>query len=1079
MGENYPSGFYAHFFSAPPTMKPEFDAARTPLEKGFTVIEASAGTGKTTTISAIVLRLIAEHGIPIEKILVATYTELATAELRGRIRQVIVDAAHCARGGAAKSTFVEAIVGKIADRTELAQRLELARHNFDQAPVFTIHGFCARVLADRAFESGVLFDTELTIEQSHFLHEVADDFWRAHFYTDDALMAAVVRGRITPAQLVNLLEQLTNNPTLRVLPPPENLAALKNKIAELWAKRRDSGELAALADRFVVALQAQFCHWGRAELPRRKMDRRLQSFDDMLTRLDAALRSPRGQQLRKNLRERFSVALIDEFQDTDPVQYSIFSQIYRDGDASVFFIGDPKQAIYGFRGADVFTYLHAAEAANRRYTLAKNWRSEAKLVDGVNAIFGLRDTAFVIPGIGLVPVSASGTGDADSFTINEQRDQPLRFWVATAGDRTRRAGAVAGEIANLLAGNARIGGKKIKPRHIAVLVTNNAQPAEIQNALADYRIPSVVYSAANVFKSREATELMLVLLGAAQPSRETIVRAALATEILGLSANALECLSGDEGRWEETLNRFANYQAEWRDGGFVKMMRAFIVREGVRSRLLCLIDGERRLTNLLHLIELLHAACAQNRFGIDGLIGWLRRQISDAGETKEEYELRLESDADAVRIVTIHKSKGLEYDIIFCPFVRREPWRGGKEFLKFHDDDELVLDLAESEENKTVRDREELAESVRQLYVALTRARHRSYVVWQESKQRSKSALAWLLSEETSADKFLKRGASTTTATARSAFAGSNAIVVEDLPERDTNTFVPVRSDRPVLEPRIFDGEIDRNWGIASFSSLVSGKTREPETPDYDSTETLIETEPLAPAQGIHAFPGGTRAGTCLHKILEELDFCDPTQWPSLISAKLKQFHISGFDEVVFGTVARLLETPLAPAGFGLREVSMRVPELEFTFPINVLKWRQLQELFEESDFPKTIGRLEFFPVSGFMKGFVDLVFEHGGKFYFADWKSNWLGPDASFYTRQNLDRAMVENFYTLQLSIYALALHRYLGRRLPAYNYEKNFGGAFYIFLRGNDGESRGIFHSRPRQATIEKLDRIFHGNA
>src|SRR5436190_13376766 len=224
-------------------MKREFDAAFTPLEKGFTVIEASAGTGKTTTISAIVLRFIAEHGVAIEKILVATYTELATAELRGRIRQVIFDALRCARAGTARWDFVGRIVRKTADRTKLAQRLELALHNFDQAPVFTIHGFCARVLADHAFESGVLFDTELTTEQSHFLYEVADDFWRAHFYTADPITAAVVRDRMKPEQLVGLLEHVTNDPMLRVLPPPEDLAILKSKIVDVWSKRGDCEEL--------------------------------------------------------------------------------------------------------------------------------------------------------------------------------------------------------------------------------------------------------------------------------------------------------------------------------------------------------------------------------------------------------------------------------------------------------------------------------------------------------------------------------------------------------------------------------------------------------------------------------------------------------------------------------------------------------------------------------------------------------------------------------------------------------------------------------------------------------------------
>jgi len=211
---------------------------------------------------------------------------------------------------------------------------------------------------------------------------------------------------------------------------------------------------------------------------------------------------------------------------------------------------------------------------------------------------------------------------------------------------------------------------------------------------------------------------------------------------------------------------------------------------------------------------------------------------------------------------------------------------------------------------------------------------------------------------------------------------------------------------------------------------------------------------------------------------LEEIDFCDRTQWQLLISQKLKQFHINGFDEIVFDTFTRIFGTTLAPARFAFGDISARIHELEFTFPINLRAPRELEELFQKNDLPKTIGRLEFFPAKGFMKGFVDLVFEYGGKFYFADWKSNWLGPEASFYSRENLARTMVENFYTVQLSIYGLALHRYLLRRLPAYDYETHFGGAFYIFLRGNENESRGVFHSRPSHTAVEKLDRIFHGD-
>jgi exodeoxyribonuclease V beta subunit len=1059
-------------------MKPEFHAAQTPLEKGFTVIEASAGTGKTTTISAIVLRLLAEQGIPIEKILVTTYTELATAELRGRIRETIADAL-----GQKRLPFVEEIVEKVTDRKQLERRLKNALQNFDEAPIFTIHGFCKRILADRAFESGVPFEAELVTDQSHFLNEIADDFWRAHFYSDDTVMATVLRGQLTPARLVELLIQLTNNPTLRVAPPPENRAALEKKIVELCQAGGDDEGIKELAQRAVVSLESEFCEWARAELPRRKSDRRVQSFDDLLTRLDEALRSERGRELQKSLRERFTVALVDEFQDTDPVQYSIFSRIYRDSDGSVFLIGDPKQAIYGFRGADVFTYLQAARVAQRHYTLGRNWRSEAKLVDGVSAIFSGRENPFVIESIDLSPVTASGKADAEPLTIGERRDQPLRFWIASIKDRPRVEEVVAAEIASLLAGETKIGSRKVEPRDVAVLVNNNAQPAGIQRALSEYRIPSVVYSAASVSRSGEASEMLRVLLALAQPAHEKSVRAALATELFGLNATALENLSSDEAGWEATLNRFADYHLLWRDHGFVQMMRALLVRERVRSRLLSWRDGERRLTNVLHLIELLHTACVENRLGIDGLVKWLARQISPGGEVREEHELRLESDEDAVRIVTIHKSKGLEYGITFCPFVRKEPWSGPKEFLKFHEDDKLVLDLEETPEHKKIRNREELAEIVRQLYVGLTRAKHRSYLVWQERKNKSKSALAWLLSKETAADAFLGKGESDTNSRLRSSFAGSDEIVIENLPERERKAFAPTPASPALLAPRVFDGEIDQSWRISSFSSLISGRAEEPETPDYDSVEPGVESaeEPVLPAEGIHAFPGGMRAGTCLHLILEELDFADLSQ--PLITKRLADFRFEDFADVVCGTLEKVMRVPLGGDGFTLSQISRasRLSELEFTFPITELTVSRLKKAFRLEELPLAIDRLQFPPANGFMKGFIDLVFERAGRFYFVDWKSNWLGTDASSYVPENVAAEMTRNFYNLQLSIYTVALHRYLQQRLADYDYDKNLGGAFYIFLRGIDPRkpSNGIFFARPPHEFVQQLNEVFHGNA
>jgi exodeoxyribonuclease V beta subunit len=285
------------------------------------------------------------------------------------------------------------------------------------------------------------------------------------------------------------------------------------------------------------------------------------------------------------------------------------------------------------------------------------------------------------------------------------------------------------------------------------------------------------------------------------------------------------------------------------------------------------------------------------------------------------------------------------------------------------------------------------------------------------------------------------------------------------------------------LAPRLFDREIDRTWKIASFSSLISGRTEEPETPDYDAVESAVEVaeEAVVPQRGIHAFPGGMRAGTCLHLILEELDFTDLSQLRPLVTSKLADFHFENFDDVVCEALEKTLCTPLGEDGFTLSEISRasRLSELEFTFPITALTTSRLGRVFQIDELPLAIDRLQFAPTNGFMKGFIDLVFERAGRFYFVDWKSNWLGPDASSYGFQNVTAEMAQHFYNLQLSIYTVALHRYLQQRLADYDYEKYFGGTFYIFLRGIDPRKpgNGIFFARPPHQFVQQLDEIFHG--
>ncbi|MGH8091928.1 MAG: exodeoxyribonuclease V subunit beta [Chthoniobacterales bacterium] len=1119
----------------------DFSLLETEIGSGRLLIEASAGTGKTFTITGLVLRLLLERAdLTIDQILVTTFTELATAELRGRIRDLLRDALLAFQTGKTDSVLLRQVLEKYSDHRTAAMRLKDALDHFDEAPIYTIHGFCQRVLAEQAFETGTLFDAELVTDERDLLREVTWDFWRRNFYSNDSLgVFLAIQGKITPKKLLKDLEELAKNPSLTILPKDlrssaEAAVKVEEALAEVrkawptcaagvrtffakpvWAKgpygsaallarmledlehvaagegasarQFNSVELLAadviakkgvrarfslpenpifgvcqkFADRsadFCAALRAEFHAWAPEELRRRKQAQNVLAFEDLLTRLDEALRSEGGAPLAKSIREQYRVALVDEFQDTDPVQYSIFEYIYRGSDATVAFIGDPKQAIYSFRGADVFTYLNAARDTKRQFTLRTNWRSESGLVRAVNAVFD-RPDPFQLDEIQFLPAEPGLHADETPLLFQGEAETPFHIWISSG--KEKMADCVAAEIVGLLERGATIDGKKLEPGHFAVLTSTNVQAAEMQVALRARRVPSVLYSSANVFTSHEAREMRDLLAAAAQPGNEKLVRAALCTDALGFTGNEIDALSRDDDAWEKELLRFQEHHQVWREHGFVRMLRQLAVAHGVRQRLLAYRDGERRLTNFLHLSELLHGACLEHRLGMTGILKWLAQEMQAGNMApREECELRLESDEEAVRIITVHKSKGLEFDVVFCPYV------GSNAITRptFHDPEEnyrLTLDLVGSEEYKTIREKEALAEALRLFYVAVTRARHRCTMVWPEKANREKSAAAFLLGNGL-----------------RPAIESAD-IAIAETPAPNDNDFCPESGATPRLEARQFTGAIDRTWGIASFTRLVSGR----EVDVFD--EGLLFEPPseveIGRPESIHAFPRGMHAGTCLHEILEEIDFANLGDADALVQRRLQACGIEGFDEVVRENVGQLATLPLSGGSdrFSLSDVpnESRKAELEFSFPIDSLTVAKLAKAFAIEKMPLQIERLQFQPMNGFMNGFIDLTFEHGGRFYFADWKSNWLGSTTRAYRPATIAAEMQRNFYTLQLCIYSVALHRYLRLRKPGYDFDQHFGGAFYVFLRGIDPAKpeNGVHFERLSRAFVEKLSAIF----
>jgi exodeoxyribonuclease V beta subunit len=797
-----------------------FDLLETPLLRGTSLLEASAGTGKTYAIAGLFVRLILEADLSVHEILAVTYTEAATAELRQRIRQTLVNALKTFSGQPTDDGFLRALVEKhAAAKAEMTSRLERALGCFDQAAIYTIHGFCQRTLQDRAFESGALFDVELVTEQSAIMREIAEDYWRKHFYaprwsaglparrdsvgvqsrtrdcSGDTLkrelqhaasetgvpsniaVRFVLKNGFTPEKLLGLFKQCVNHPFLKFYSRVEGksldelaraLEQTFNDAREEWKRDkktirslfgshagwgnkpynrddemtehferlevcfsatdsdfesldalevfRASAIAAGVAKKskspaphhkffdlceqlteaesdFLAALQLDFAHFAQDELPRRKQRRKIRSFDDLLMNVYRALQSDAGNALVETLRDKHKAALIDEFQDTDPVQYEIFRRVFAGGKSFLYLIGDPKQAIYAFRGADIFTYMQAANEAERRFTLGENWRSEKKLVEAVNTIFHRPQKPFVFDEIRFDPVVAKARADKEPLLIGGEKESPFQIWfyeregksISKIEAEKRLPQIVAGEIARLLNSDARIGDRALKPEDIAVLVPENKHAQQMQDALRTVNVPSVLHTAASLFESFEAMEFRRVLLAIAQPTDERLLKAALATELIGFNGTRLVELTEVES--QNILERFHDYLASWVERGFFRMFRQWLQRESVRQRLLAFPDGERRLTNVLHLGEALHQAEGEFRFGVGGLLKWLGEQMNPDALTAEEHQLRLERDDNAVRLITIHKSKGLQYGIVFCPFNWRDSKatrRGAKEIF-FHD----------------------------------------------------------------------------------------------------------------------------------------------------------------------------------------------------------------------------------------------------------------------------------------------------------------------------------------------------------------------------------------------------------
>ncbi|MCL1825304.1 MAG: exodeoxyribonuclease V subunit beta [Betaproteobacteria bacterium] len=1209
----------------------ELDGFTCPLD-GVALIEASAGTGKTWNICGLYLRQLLEKDLPVSRLLVVTFTRAATAELSARIRARILAALRALEGGAEEDdSFITSLLAAAraagVNEEKMKRRLRDALASFDEAAIFTIHGFCQRALADASFSAGLPKTFEVNGDDSDLRLDAARDFWRRELTGAGAALADYLldcgdsperwaewlrQAQARPLAKVRWGEETTEDDAASFLGACEELDRAYNEACRLWdggeAPRKvivdalnkgglnrksyndesietasgqwsewlamndvcykinqnnDKRKLFAtvtLEDRknkghvppshpFFEAAQAlldarggldtklemarrrllrRFIEHAGAGLRARKQAERRISYDDILWNVFEAM--TRRPWLAAALHERYPVALIDEFQDTDPLQLEIFRGIYANENhanekrhGKLFLVGDPKQAIYSFRGADLHTYFDARELVDARYTLGFNRRSTPELVAACNRLFSANPRVFMKEGLDFRCVESQKSPQVLEDHSPSGVDAALRLWRIPCEDGmrlsrkkaiARAAEASAAEIARLLAagrrGEIRIDARSLVPGDLAVLVRSHREGSLVRAALADKGVGSVELSQRSVYASFEAEELEQVLAAIADPSRERLLKTALATVLMGQDAGALAKLAEDDDELVRQFERFNDWHEDWQRRGFASMLWRWMADAQVAARLLVLEDGERRLTNLLHLAELL-----QREVGRDSPAGVLRAlaRLRAEGGGGDDALLRLESDRNLVQIVTIHRAKGLQYGIVFCPFLfdgHPPPGQTGPMRLWHDEAGQQVVDWrhmpedADSIKESLVVECD--AETLRLIYVALTRAVHRCVLVvgcyekgvgrGVSTKESARSLLNWMVAGSgQDAAQWRKSDIAPDKVDSywRALAEGSEgAITLEDLPFGEGEPLPWGEEKAAFSAPR--SPTVPEGWRIGSYSALTSGATHEDAARDHDARTERLASEPAGapevpvPEDDFLRFPRGAAAGDCVHAIFESIDFTRPETHVTAIARALaahpqRAAGAAPLPCMLSNMLADVLAMPL----LGNEDVSLRletVPltrrlsEFSFYLPLPRLEVGKLDGWLSAHGYsgPRLAAR----DLTGYLKGYIDLVFEHAGRYWVLDWKTNYLGDTQVAYAPSALEAAMRQHGYHLQHLLYTVALHRHLRHTLPDYDYERHLGGTLYLFVRGVrpdwhvEGVPAGVFRHRVPKAVIESLDAL-----
>ncbi|MEX2477351.1 MAG: exodeoxyribonuclease V subunit beta [Gracilimonas sp.] len=1149
---------------------------------GISLVEASAGTGKTYNITSLYVRAILELNLEPDQILVMTFTEAATAELKSRLRGRLKESLKAIEiKEPGKDDFLKELLDK--NYKDAALKLKKALENFDESSVFTIHGFCNRLLSEYSLQFDVNPNFEILKDTSELLQDCVDDYWRAFLRSTEEsnsnarTLNYLIEIGFGPDDLRNVLDFILKYPHSRVV--PENIStsdfedifselettfgAIRNawkkegkEISELyWSGNLNGQSFKLTADtvqkdwkminEFVESDSAVISVWDRLyrfgnymrekgstnsftvpdfefnslieqyvelleelkylkpafikesveeirhQFEYQKSISNLVSYDDLLQIVEKGLREDRSGFLSKNIREKYPLALVDEFQDTDPIQYNIFRTVYYgEQDTGLFMIGDPKQAIYAFRGADIFTYLEAKSDADKSqsYSLRSNFRSNEGVIEGVNSVFSYAKNSFLLEDLNFESAEfPHSIKSDDEYIVHDSGDQlkPLQFITLNDLEYTNKddlradiSEIVAGEVNRLLSGDFKLKGDPVQEKDIAILVRTGYEGEEIQDALRSQGINSVLRSRKSVFKTKEGEELYRILSAVLRPGYEGRIRSALATTLMGYNASDLLELNDNEAKWSDIISSFTEIKQSWTEKGIETALDLLLRKFGVTERISNQPKAERRISNLSHISELLSKTAREQHLNPKGLLKWFFGKANDDSDKagSDEEELRLESDEDLIQITTIHASKGLEYPIVFCPFLwssRAKPDKNS--ILKFYDGDSTVIDISQNIDHETKTDHKRMtehqnrSEDVRLTYVALTRAVAACFVLLPNYKSIKDSPLAYMLNGDNGS------GEINNFESIKEKLLASEKLLVRkpEVVSSGSSKNGPKKLDQ--LDTAVFNRSDVFNFPrMLSYSSLAGEKHSGSYEKERDEIyEPDREVESLTNDR--FGFPKGAHAGNFLHQVFEDISFENTVDLEKLIAKNLEYYGIDlKWERVAHEWIKEILKLNLKVPDITLSELKDGevLKEMEFFFPVEHIEPNELWKMIR-TDFKS--GSEE--QLHGFMKGYIDLTFRHNGKYYILDYKSNYLGNTPEDYNSEALNVAMKDAGYDLQYHIYTVALHRFLSAKMKDYSYEKHFGGVLYLYLRGavKGLPGSGVFYDKPEFSLIKRLDKYF----